>query len=109
MDNWIQETCYISVVTSGPDETSNFNETWNHQCLNERRKWREANTKELYSMETKKGWKNICKSEVPNDRRFIGCKRVSKSKWMEHTEQDKLLWATGKNQVWISLTFLHLW
>ena len=20
MDNWIQETCYMSVVTSGPDE-----------------------------------------------------------------------------------------
>ena len=25
-DNWIQETCYISVVTSGPDEPNNFNE-----------------------------------------------------------------------------------
>ena len=34
MDNWIQETCYISAVTSGPDEPSNFNEAWNHQCLN---------------------------------------------------------------------------
>ena len=24
MDNWIQETCYISVVTSGPDEPNIF-------------------------------------------------------------------------------------
>ena len=28
MDNWIQETCYISAVSSGPDEPSNFNEAW---------------------------------------------------------------------------------
>ena len=50
MDNWIQETCYISAVTSGPDERNNFNEAWNHLCVNERRKWREATTKELYCM-----------------------------------------------------------
>ena len=53
MDNWIQETCYISAVTSGPDEPKNFNEAWNDQCQNEIRKWREAITKELYCMENK--------------------------------------------------------
>ena len=26
MDNWIKETCYISVVTSGPDAPSSFDE-----------------------------------------------------------------------------------
>ena len=26
MDNWVQETCYISAVTSGSDELNNFNE-----------------------------------------------------------------------------------
>ena len=26
MDNWIQEKCYISAVTSGPDEPNNINE-----------------------------------------------------------------------------------
>ena len=46
MDNWIQETCYLSAVTAGPDEPNNFNEAWNHQCPNERGKWREAITKE---------------------------------------------------------------
>ena len=59
MDNWIQETCYISGVTSGLDEPSNFNEAWNHECLNERRKWRETMTKPLYCMENKNVWKNI--------------------------------------------------
>ena len=34
MDNWIQETCYTSVVTSGPNDPNNFNEAWNHQCPN---------------------------------------------------------------------------
>ena len=38
MDNWIQETCYMSAVTSGPDEPNIFDEAWNHQSLNERRK-----------------------------------------------------------------------
>ena len=54
MDNWIQETCWMSAVTSGPDEPNNFNEGWNHQSLNERRKWREAIIKELYCMENRK-------------------------------------------------------
>ena len=53
-DNWIQETCYISVVTSGPDEPSNSKEASNHLCLNERRKWREAITKNYTVWKTKK-------------------------------------------------------
>ena len=61
MDYWNQETCSISGVTSGPDEPSNFKEAWNHQCLNERRKWREAITKELYCMETKKSGRTYIK------------------------------------------------
>ena len=47
IDNWIQETCYMSAVTSGPDEPNNFNEAWNHQCPNERGKWREAINKRV--------------------------------------------------------------
>ena len=74
MDNWIQETCYnISAVTSGPDEPNNFNEAWNHQNHNEQRKWRDAITKELYCMENKKVWKIKYKTDIPNNRRLIGC------------------------------------
>ena len=78
MDNWIQETCYISVVTSGPDEHNDLNEAWNHQSPNERRKWREAITKELYCMENKKVWRTLCKTDVPKEKRLIGCKWVFK-------------------------------
>ena len=46
MDNWIQETCYMSAVTSGPDEPNHFSEAWNHQSPNDRKKWREAITKD---------------------------------------------------------------
>ena len=82
MDNWIQETCYMSAVTSGPDEPNNFNEAWNHQSLNERRKWRDAIKKlrepyiKLMCLKTE-GWLDVNGS--------------SKSKEMEHTEQDWLL------------------
>ena len=76
--NRIQETCYMSVVTSRPDEPNNFNETWDHQSPNDKKKWREAITKELYCMENKKVWRTICKTDMPKDRRLIGCKWVFK-------------------------------
>ena len=53
MDNWIHETFYISAVTSGPDEPNNFNEAWNHQCQNGRRKQRKAITKNYTVWKTK--------------------------------------------------------
>ena len=30
MEDWIQETCLISVVTSGPTEPKPFQEAWHH-------------------------------------------------------------------------------
>ena len=70
----------MSAVTSGPDEPNNFNEVWNHQCPSERGKWREAITKELFCMENKKVWRIIHNTDVPKDRRLIGCKWVFKIK-----------------------------
>ena len=63
MDPWIQETYYISTATSGPDEPNNFNEAWNHHCIKERRKWREAIAKELYCMENKRSGKSYIKQK----------------------------------------------
>ena len=60
---------------------------WNHQSHDERRKWRKAITKELYCMENKKVWRIKYKTDMPNDRRLIGCKWVFKIKEMEHIEQ----------------------
>ena len=80
MDNWIQETCFISRVASGPEEPSTFNETWNHISPEDKKKCREAITKELQCMEDKNVWKHTLKSEVPTNGRIIGCKWVFKIK-----------------------------
>ena len=42
MEDWIQETCLISAVTSGPTEPKTFQEAWHHQVENERNSWRTA-------------------------------------------------------------------
>ena len=53
MDNWIQETCYMSAVTSGPDEPNNFNEAWNHQSLNEKENGEKQSQKNCIVWKTK--------------------------------------------------------
>ena len=50
MDHWIQETHYISGVASGPDEPNNFNEAWNHQCLNERKNGEKQQQRIIYEV-----------------------------------------------------------
>ena len=50
MEDWIQETCLISAVTSGPKEPKTFQEVWHCQNENERNNWRTAISKEIRSM-----------------------------------------------------------
>ena len=45
MKDWIQETCLISAVTSGPTEPKTFQEAWHYPIENERERWRIAITK----------------------------------------------------------------
>ena len=80
MDNWIQETCCMSAVISGRNEPNHFNEELIHHSPIDRKKWREAITKELYCMENMKGWRAIRKTDVPQDGRLVGCKWVFKIK-----------------------------
>ena len=40
MEDWIQETCLISVVTSGQTEPKTFQETWHYPIEKERDNWR---------------------------------------------------------------------
>ena len=80
MDNWIQETCYMSAVTSGPDELDHFNEARNHHCPNDRKKWRETTTKKPYYMENKKVWRATRKTDAPKDSKLSLCKWVFKVK-----------------------------
>ena len=50
MEDWIQEACLISAVTSGPTEPKTFQEGWHYPIENERNNWRAAIRKEIRSM-----------------------------------------------------------
>ena len=57
MDDWIQETCLISAVTSGPTEPKAFQEVWHYPVENERNSWRTAISKEIRSMIERGVWR----------------------------------------------------
>ena len=42
MEDWIQETCLISAVTSGPTEPKTFQEAWHYPIEKDRDIWRAA-------------------------------------------------------------------
>ena len=50
MEDWIQVTCLISAVTSGPTEPKTFQEAWHYPIQRERDNWRFAIRKEIKSM-----------------------------------------------------------
>ena len=79
MEDWIQETCLISVVTSGPTEPKTFNEAWHCPNKKERDNWRTAIRKEIRSMIDREVWRKT-KKNIPNNRRLIGNKWVFKIK-----------------------------
>ena len=57
MEDWIQETCLISVVTSGPTEPKTYQEAWHCQNKKERNIWRTAIRKEMRSMIDREVWR----------------------------------------------------
>ena len=80
MEDWIQETCLISVVTPGPTEPKTFQEAWHCQNEKERNNWRTAIRKEMRSMMTERFGEKTERKKIPNDRRLIGNKWVFKIK-----------------------------
>ena len=50
MEDWIQETCVISAVTSAPIEPKTLQEAWYYPVENERDSWRAAIRKTIRSM-----------------------------------------------------------
>ena len=56
MEDWIQETCLISAVTSGPTEPKTFQEAWHYPVECERNSWRAAIRKEIRSMIERGAW-----------------------------------------------------
>ena len=54
LEDWVQETCYFSAVTSDPGEPITFKEAWDHPIQEEREQWWQAIRSELQSMAQKR-------------------------------------------------------
>ena len=80
MEDWIQETCLISVVTSGPTEPGTFQEAWHCQNEKDINNWITAISKETRSMIERGVWRKADRKKIPSNRRVIGNKWVFKIK-----------------------------
>ena len=81
LEDWIQETCLISAVTSGPTEPKTFQEAWHSPPVEEERNnWQMAIRKEIKSMIDRGVWRKVDRKNIPNNRRLIGNKWVFKIK-----------------------------
>ena len=80
MENWTQDTCLISAVTSGPTEPKTFREAWHYPVESERNSWRAAIRKEIRSMIERGVWRKTDRKKIPNNRRLVGNKWVFKIK-----------------------------
>ena len=80
LEDWIQETCLISAVTSGPTEPKTFQEAWHSPVEEERNNWQMAIRKEIKSMIDRGVWRKVDRKNIPNNRRLIGKKWVFKIK-----------------------------
>ena len=97
MEDWIQVTCLISVVTSGPTEPKTFQEAWHYPIQKERDNWRAAIRKENKSMIERGVWRKIYRKKIPSNRRLIGNKWVFKMK-RDGTYRARLV-ALGYSQI----------
>ena len=97
MEDWIQETCLISAVTSGPTEPKTFQEAWHSSVEKERDYWQAAIRKEIRSMINRGVWRKIDRAKIPENRRLIGNKWVFKIK-RDGTYRARLV-ALGYSQI----------
>ena len=74
MQDWIQEICLISAVTSGPTEPKTFQEAWHNSIEKERDYGRTAIRKEIRSMIERGVWRKTDRKKIPSNRRLIGNK-----------------------------------
>ena len=65
MEDWIQETCLISAVTSGPTEPKTFQEAWHYPIEDEKERWRISIRKEIRSMIERGVWRKTDKKRYP--------------------------------------------
>ena len=97
MKDWIQETCPISAITSGPTEPKTFQEAWHYPVESERNSWRAVIRKEIRSMIERVVWRKTDRKKIPNNRRLIGNKWVFKIK-RDGTYRARLV-ALGYSQI----------
>ena len=97
MEDWIQETCLISAVTSGPTEPQTFQEAWHYPVESERDNWRSAIRKDIRSMINRGVWRKTDRAKIPKNRRLIGNKWVFKIK-RDGTYRARLV-ALGYSQI----------
>ena len=97
MEDWIQETCLTSAVTSGPTEPKTFQEAWHIPIEKERDNWRAPIRKEIRSMIEREVWRKTDRKKIPNNRRLIGNKWVFKIK-RDGTYRARLV-ALGYSQI----------
>ena len=80
MEDWIQETCLISAVTSGPTEPKTFQEAWHYPVESERENCRAAIRNEIRSMIERGVWRKTDRKKIPSNRCLIGNRWVFKIK-----------------------------
>ena len=80
MEDWIQETCLISAVTSGPTKPKTFPEPWHYPIEDDKERWRLAIRKEIRSMIERGVWRMTDRKKIPSNRRLIRNKWVFKIK-----------------------------
>ena len=97
LEDWTQETCFISAVTSGPTEPKTFQEAWHSPIEEERNKWQAAIRKVIRSMINRGVWRKNDKMKIPENRRLIGNKWVFKIK-RDGTYRARLV-ALGYSQI----------
>ena len=64
MADWIQESCLISGVTSGPTEPKTFQEAWHCPIEDEKEKWRIAIRKQIRSMIERGVWRKTDRKKI---------------------------------------------
>ena len=97
MEDWIQETCFISAVTSGPNEPKTFQEAWHSPVKEVRENWQKAIRKEIKNMIERGVWRKVDRKNIPNNSRLIGNKWVFKIK-RDGTYRARLV-ALGYSQI----------
>ena len=87
LEDWIQETCLISAVTSGPTEPKTFQGAWHSPVEEERNNWQMSIRKEIKSMIDRGVWRKVDRKTYQTTEDSLGISGFSKLKEMVPTEQ----------------------